>query len=788
MREVSRRPSSGLSRIARWASAVAALALVASPGAAQPAAPGNIAPVNAPDFKGRISTYARDSQPDWPAPVRAPKGAPNVLIWVLDDVGFGQIGAFGGLVETPNIDRVASRGLLYTNFHATSLCSPSRAALLTGRNHHAVHIGSHAAAPSGFPGYDDFVPPSAATTARVLRDNGYLTVALGKWDHTPAQFVSPAGPFGLWPVGQGFDHFYGFMAADSDHFRPNMWQDNELVRDATGGKPDYYLTTDLADRAIGYIEGAKSVMPERPFYMYWATGAVHSPHQSRQAYRDKYRGRFDMGWDVARERIFARQKQMGIIPRNAQIAPRNDLIPLWSSLNPQQKAMYSRQMEAFAAQLDEADHEFGRILASLEKTGQLDNTMIFIVSDNGASAEGGPEGLYSEIRFANGQPTTLEQNLKHIDEWGGPSTQPHYHAGWAMAGNTPFRYFKQSAHEGGAHVPMILSWPQGIAARGVRTQYGHIIDIAPTVLEAAHIPAPASVGGVAQQKIDGTALNYSFAAPRAPERHTVQYYELWGNRGIYANGWKAAVEHRKTPWDFVHNTPFEQDVWHLYGPDDPTEARDVASRFPAKLAERQALWDREARANNVYPLDDNPARGRLNNERYWAGKTDFVYYGTAANGIQDQAFAPLKGRSHRIDAKLDLSPGAQGVILALGGAEAGFSLYLKDGRFCYDVNGLAAEIYHLETPAPVPTGPVTLSVVFHKTGPISGTADLLVNGQKVASGPIPVTAIAAYSAGAETADIGRDNGTAVSPRYEGPFALSGATIESVRIHLDEDPR
>lgn len=754
-----------------------------APLSAQPATPqATIQPVNAPDFKGRISTFAKDSVADWPTPPRAPPGAPNVIIWVLDDVGFGQIGAYGGLASTPNIDRVAARGLIYNNFHATSLCSPTRAALLTGRNHHAVHIGSHAAAPSGFPGYDDFIPKSAATTARVLRDRGYSTMAIGKWDHTPGQFISPAGPFDLWPLGQGFDHFYGFMAADSDHFRPNLWRDNSLIPTEPPGK-NYYLTTDLADRAIEFVTGIKSAAPERPFYLYWATGAVHGPHQSTAPWRERYKGKFDMGWDAARQQVFARQKALGIVPRSAKLAPRNDLIPLWSSLNPEQKKMYSRQMEAFAAQLSEADHEFGRILETLERTGQLDDTMIFIVSDNGASAEGGLEGLYREMRFANGLPTTLQDNLAHYDEWGGPATTPHYHAGWAMAGNTPFRYFKQSAHEGGARVPMILSWPKGIAARGVRSQYGHVIDISPTILEAAGIEPPPAVDGVAQQRIDGVALNYSFASPKAPERHTVQYYELWGNRGIYANGWKAAVEHRGTPWNFQHNTPFRDDVWRLYAPGDFTEATDVAARYPAKLEELKAIWHREALANNVYPLDDNPARGRLNNERLWKGITDFAYFAPGAQGLSDQAFAPLKGNSHRIDAVVDLKPGAEGVLVALGGAEAGFSLYLKDGRLNYDVNGLSARIQHIESSAALPPGRTTLSVEFRSTGRLSGTAHLFVDGREVASGEVPVAAATAYSAGAETADIGRDNGSAVTDRYEVPFPLRNAAIERVGIRL-----
>ncbi|NML91739.1 sulfatase-like hydrolase/transferase [Sphingobium sp. TB-6] len=750
---------------------------------AQPvASPVPIQPVHAPDFKGKISIYAKDSVADWPVPTKAPANAPNVVIWVLDDVGFGQIGALGGLANTPNIDRVAGRGLIYNNFHATSLCSPTRAALLTGRNHHAVHIGSHAAAPAGFPGYDDIIPKSAATTAKVLSGQGYSTMAIGKWDHTPAQFTSTAGPFDLWPLGQGFDHFYGFMGADSDHFEPNLWQDNSLIPTRPHAK-DYYLTTDLADQAINFITGTKSSAPDKPFYLYWATGAVHGPHQSTTSWREMYKGKFDMGWDVAREQIFARQKRLGVVPRDARLPPRSYKIPAWSSLSADQKKMYARQMEAFAAQLSQADHEFGRMLDALERTGQLDNTLIFIVSDNGASAEGGLEGLYREMRFANGQPTTLVDNLEYYDRWGGPATTPHYHAGWAMAGNTPFRYFKQSSHEGGARVPMILSWPKAIKGRGVRSQYGHVVDISPTIFEAAGITPPVQVDGVSQQKIDGVALNYSFVDPKAPERHKIQYYELWGNRGIYAHGWKAVVEHRATPWDFQHNTPFKDDVWHLYGPNDFTEVKDVAATNPAKLEELKALWHREALANNVYPLDDNPSRGRLNNERLWKGTTNFTYYGPGAHGMSDQAFAPLKGNSHRIDAVVDMKQGGQGVIMAVGGSEAGFSLYLKNGKLNYDVNGLSADIYHIESPQVVSPGKSTLSVEFRSTDRGSGTAHLYINNHEVASGNIPVTAISAYSAGAETADVGRDNGSPVSNRYAAPYELNNATIERVDIRL-----
>ena len=775
----------------RMASLFGATALafaLAAAASAQTANTAAIQPVGAPEFKGKITAFAKDSVADWPRPPAAPAGAPNVLIWVIDDVGYGQLGAFGGLVETPNIDRVASRGLIYNNFHATSLCSPTRAALLTGRNHHNVHMGSHAAAPSGFPGYDDFVPASAATTARVLRDNGYLTMAIGKWDHTPADQISIAGPFDRWPSGQGFDHFYGFMGADSDHFVPNLWQDNQLLK--IDGRPaDYYLTTDLADHAIDYVTGARSAAPDKPFDLYWATGAAHGPHQATQPWLEKYRGRFDMGWDAARETIFARQKKLGVIPAKAKLTERNPNIPAWSTLSPDQKKMYARQMEAFAALLSEADHEFGRILDTLERTGQLDNTLIFIVSDNGASAEGGLEGLYSEMRFANGQPTTLADNLKHYDKWGGPDTTPHYHAGWAMAGNTPFRYFKQSSHEGGAHVPMVVSWPKGIAARGeVRSQYGHVIDISPTILEAVHIAPPASVGGVEQKPIDGVALNYSFGDARAAERHTVQYYELWGNRGIYANGWKAAVEHREKPWDFQHNTPFAADVWRLYAPGDFTEKTDVSALHPAKVEEMKAIWDREARANNVYPLDDNPSRGRLNNERRWKGVTRFDYFGPGAQGMSDQAFAPLKGRSHRVDAMVDLKPGASGVILVEGGREAGFSFYMKDGKLAYDANGLGAAIYHIGSDHPLPTGRARLSFQFDRTSPIAGHVRLFVDDRQVGEGDVPVTAISAYSSGAETADIGRDNGGAVTPAYVAPFAITNASVEKLTILLDPPAR
>ena len=454
-----------------------------------------------------------------PAPIKrntAPAGAPNVLVWVIDDMGFGQLGSYGGLIETPNIDRIAQQGLRYTNYHTTPICSASRAALLTGRNSHRVHVGGHSAIAVGFPGQDALVPRSAGTVAENLRQSGYLTYAIGKWDHLPQSDASPAGPFTYWPSGQGFDRYYGFLAFDADNFDPTLWSDHDPV--TLSRRPDYHLSSDMAEKAIDWIGARDATDPKRPFMMYWATGAVHAPHHAPQRWLDHYRGRFDAGWDVAAQQTLDRQKKLGLVPADMTLPPLPAGVKHWAELSRDEQRMFARQMEAFAAQLSHADEQFGRILDALEARGELDNTVVVITADNGASAEGAPQGTFSEHYFANGYFATLDENLRLYDQWGGPGTYPHYATGWAVAGDTPFRYYKQTAYEGGTRVPLILSWPKGISARGeLRGQYQHVTDITPTILDAAGVPPAQSVNGQRQMAFDGVSMSYSFT--RADAAH-----------------------------------------------------------------------------------------------------------------------------------------------------------------------------------------------------------------------------------------------------------------------------
>jgi len=484
------------------------------------------------EFQGKMARSYKDSVEWWPKDPRPPEGAPNVIIFLLDDTGFAQIGSFGGLIDTPNIDRLAKNGLRFNNFHTTALCSPSRASLMAGRNPHSIGLGSHALTAMGFPGYNAIMPPSAKSVANYLQEHGYINYALGKWDHTPLYEVSQVGPFDRWPSGEGFQHAYTFMAADVHQFIPVMWNDHtpEPYRKSE------HLDKDLADRAILWITGHKSIKPDLPFMMLWASGSMHSPHHAPEEYMIKYRGKFDMGWDKAREQILANQKKLGIIPKNTKLTERIPEIVAWDSLSDEEKKLYAKQMEVFAAQLEHVDHQIGRVVKELKRIGEMDNTLIFVTSDNGASGEGGLAGTFNETYVLNGLQTSLEANLRHYTDWGRENTYPHYHAGWAMAGNTPFRYFKQSEHRGGQHDALVVHWPKGIKSKGqIRNQYHHISDIAPTILEAAGIEVPDFYHGVKQQPMEGTSMLYAFNNKNAENRKKRQYFEMYGNRAIWVD-------------------------------------------------------------------------------------------------------------------------------------------------------------------------------------------------------------------------------------------------------------
>jgi arylsulfatase len=510
-----------------------------------------------------------------------------------------------------------------------------------------------------------------------------VNYALGKWDHTPLYEVSQTGPFTRWPSGEGFDHFYGFMAADADQYRTVLFADHSPIepwRDVE----DYHLSTDMADKAIEFITGHESTAPDRPWMVFWAPGAMHSPHQAPQEYLDKYRGRFDMGWDEAREQILARQKELGIVPPGTRLTERIEDIPAWDSLSDEEKRLYAVQMEVFAGMMEHTDREIGRMIAALERVGELENTHIIVTSDNGASGEGGLAGTFNETYVLNGLQTALEANLRHLDDWGGPSTYPHYHAGWAMAGNTPFKYFKQSVHRGGIQDPLIFHWPNGIKARGeIRSQYHHIADIAPTLLEVAGLELPEEIDGVPQIPMDGVSMVYSFNDADAPTTKKVQYYEMFGNRAIWADGWKAVTLHAKRmPWDLNAVLPFEQDEWELYNlNEDFSGADNLAEQYPEKLEELKQLFDEEAWKYNVYPLyDDMIMRLSRQQDRLFGDQTEFTYYYPGAVRIAEKASPPVKGRSHTIETTIDLKGDEEGVIVAVGGFTGGYTMFIKDGR------------------------------------------------------------------------------------------------------------
>ncbi|MCK9543627.1 MAG: arylsulfatase [Novosphingobium sp.] len=768
----------------------AAALLAVQPGSAQAAeqSPGQVDcaddSYHQPEaFQGRIEPLGKDSQSWWPQDRRAPKGAPNVIIWLLDDVGFGQIGAFGGLIATPNIDAVAARGLLYNNFHSTSLCSPSRASLLTGRNHHAVGVGSHSAAPAGFPGYSGQVKASAGSVARILGRCGYTTFAAGKWDQLPGKDASVAGPFDQWPSGQGFDHFRGFLAADTNNFQPSMWADHTPI-DPQLERAGYHLSTDMADTAIHWITGQRSAAPERPWFLYWATGASHAPHHAPQTDIDAYKGRFDMGWDVARERVLANQKRRGIVPANAVLPPRPAELPAWDSLSVPDRKLAARQMEAMAAQLTHADREFGRIVEMLERTGQLDNTIILVTADNGASAEGGPVGTYNEVRNLSGSLATTEQNRRFHDAWGSAEVHNHYAAGWALAGNTPFNFYKQSTAGGGVNAPMVLSWPKGIAARGeTRSQFSHINDVMPTLLEVIGIAPPRIMDGVKQQRIDGVSLAYSFAEPRAPERHTVQYFELFGNRGIYADGWKAVALATTTPWDFVSPRDPAGAQWKLYDlRKDFNERRDLASERPDKLKELLAIFDREARANNVYPIGNNYREKWAIDIKDQMTIRDgaWVFHPPGATRIPYSRAAPVYGNSFTVDADLTLADGkASGVVMAQGGNTGGYALWFDNGVPVFTHNYFGEHRYDLRAGKALGAGNHSIRVEFVMRADRSAEAVLRDGGVEIGRSAIPMVQMATSGLN-DVFDIGEDSGTPVSDRYAVPNVFSG-TIRRVTV-------
>jgi arylsulfatase A-like enzyme len=722
-------------------------------------------------FGGVIAKKYSDSKEWWAAEKRPKKGSPNVIIFLLDDVGFAQVGSFGGLIKTPNIDKLAANGLRFNNFHTTALCSPSRASLMAGRNPHSIGLGSHALTAMGFPGYNAIMPESAKSVANYLQEAGYINYALGKWDHTPLYEVSQVGPFDRWPSGEGFQHAYTFMAADVHQFVPVMWNDHTPEE----YRKSEHLDKDLADRAINWITGHKSIKADLPFMMLWASGSMHSPHHAPDSHIDRYKGQFDMGWDKARDIILQQQIAKGVVPAGTKLTERIDQIPAWDSLSEPEKGLYARQMEVFAAQMEWVDLQIGRVVDELTRIGELDNTLIFVTADNGASGEGGLAGTFNETYVLNGLQTPLEANLKHQEDWGRENTYPHYHAGWAMAGNTPFRYFKQSEHRGGQADHMVVHWPNGIKAKGeVRSQYHHISDVAPTIMEAAGITVPDEYNGVKQQPMEGTSMLYAFNQADAPNQKNRQYYEMFGNRAIWVDGWKAVALHaNRMPWDLNKVAPFENDPWELYHvAEDFSESTDLSAKYPEKLAELRKIFDEEAWKYNVYPLyDDMIKRLGAQQDRLFGDQKEFIYFAPGAVRIAEKSSAPVKNRAHTIETQLDLKGDEEGVIVAVGGMTGGYTLFIKDNHLYYDYNFLDGVHYILKSSA-LPKGKTDLKFSFTRTQAFGGEGELYVNGKKEDEVDMPQMHISTYSL-AETFDVGLDTGTQVSDVYTGIFKFNG---------------
>ncbi|MFN8625951.1 MAG: arylsulfatase [Candidatus Binatia bacterium] len=740
-------------------------------------------------FRGKIDASIAKSVPAWPAAPQAPAGAPNVVLILLDDVGFGAASTFGGPTATPELDRLAANGLRYNRFHVTGMCSPTRAALLTGRNHHQVGFGAVAEAASGYPGYDMTWKRETASIAEVLKQHGYSTAAFGKWHNTPGWELGPTGPFAHWPTGLGFDYFYGFFMGENSQWEPILYR-NTLPVDAPATPAEgYHFTTDIVNDAIRWIHRHDAVVPGKPFFLYLAPGATHAPLQVPKEWIAPYQGKFDRGWDALREETFARQKKLGVIPADAELTPRPAEFPAWGSLSADARRLVARQMEVYAGFLAHTDHEVGRLLNEIRKAPYNDNTLIiYIVGDNGASGEGGMEG--SDITYASnfGAVTDLKTQLSHMAELGSEKLDNHYATPWAWAANTPFQWVKQMAgHLGADRDPMIVSWPARIKDRGgLRTQFQHVTDVVPTILDAAGIVAPDVVNGVTQLPMAGTSFLATFGNAQAPSRHTTQYFEIFGNRGIYKDGWWAGTIHT-LPWSRKPVAPtLDEDRWELYHLDvDYSQAHDLAAREPQKLAALQAEFDKEARRNQVYPLLPTPYAGVPSPA---TGRTAFQFAGDVTR--VPQSVLPELTRSHRITADLTVpAKPTQGVIIAEGGRFGGFSLYVKDGRLVYENNTFGQFHTALTSAQPLPPGQV--QVVFDfvadaaPSSPMvsaaSGLGRLSVNGKPVAEGRFEHYGVFQSSI-YEPLDIGRDSASPVSAAYESPYAFTG-TIEQVRIDL-----
>ncbi|MGZ6979987.1 MAG: arylsulfatase [Acidimicrobiia bacterium] len=743
----------------------------------------------ADEFRGVIGPSWRESTAWWPPDPAAPDGAPNVVMIVLDDVGYAQLGCYGSDIATPNIDRLAAGGVRFANFHTTALCSPTRSCLLTGRNHHSNGMARVADLAVGFPGYLGRIPRRNGFLSEILAANGYAPLAVGKWHLTPEDETHAAAPRGSWPVGRGFQRWYGFHGGETHQFVPNLFQDNHAVLPPRTPEQGYHLSEDLAERAIQYLGEVRSVEPDQPFFLYFATGACHSPHHAPAEWIERYRGRFDAGWDAWREATFARQQAMGLLPDGTRLSPRPPWVPAWNDLEPEDQAVAARFMECFAGFLSHADAQIGRVLAFIDELGERDNTIVVLVSDNGASAEGGERGSINDARLWNGNPAGRRELRERVDELGTPTAHNNYPWGWTMAGNTPFRRWKREVHEGGIADPCIVHWPRGIAARGeIRHQFAHAIDVVPTLLDLIGIEAPRELADVAQSPIEGTSFAAALRAPDASPHHITQYFEMLGSRGIYHDGWKAVTFKPLGPMyndGLDPDAPFEDDVWELYHvAEDFSECHDLAAEEPERLAALVDLWWEEARKYQVLPLDNRPIAALLHPRRPFDDRDRYVFWPYGAP-IPENVTVNVRNRNHTITAEVELPEvgTAEGVLLAMGTVLGGWSLHLVGGCLQFVHNFVGKERYTVTSEVVVPPGAHELGFSFTSRGDFSGVGRLLLDGATVGEGEIATTTPVRYSISGAGLTCGWEQGPPVGEGYTAPFRFTG-TLRRVVVEVD----
>ncbi|MDQ3021786.1 MAG: sulfatase-like hydrolase/transferase [Bacteroidota bacterium] len=751
-------------------------------------------------FTGKIGKTVSESSPAWPEALHANEGAPNVLLWILDDVGYGQMSAFGGLIDTPNLDKLADNGLRYTNMHTTALCSPTRSCVLTGRNHHSNGIAAITEMSTGYPGYNGQMPFENGMLSEILLENGYNTFCIGKWHLSPSKDGTPAGPFNRWPLGRGFEKFYGFLGGETSQWYPDLVYDNHSVTQPKTPEEGYHLTEDLSDKAIRFVYDSHINAPGKPFFLYYATGAGHAPHQVGKKWIDKYKGKFDMGWDKYREIVFNKQKTIGIFPKDAVLSERDPDVPEWETLSAEQKKLYARFMEVYAGFISHTDEQFGRLLESLEKIDQLKNTIIVVLSDNGASSEGGVEGTFNEMSPFNNRKETFEEIFPKINKLGGTTSYNHYPWGWSWAGNTPFRRWKKEVYQGGCTDNCVIHWSNGIASKGeLRDPYAHAIDLVPTILDALKIKAPKMIKGVKQSPIEGVSFEHTFDNKTTSTKHYVQYFEMFGCRAIDYNGWRAVcgwpganyAEGLKNGHKFGDEIKLEilkeldETGWELFNiKKDPTESKNISKENPEILKKMIDRWWREARKYKVLPLDGSTLlRFKENRPRLIQDRSQYTFYpGLSAVPVGNAP--PVYNRPHTITAEVEIpAGGAQGVILAHGGVAGGYTFFIKNNKLHYNYNYLGLDYFKVVSEEKIPDGKVTLKFGFLPTGlpemksgkGTPGTAQVYINSKLVGTADFPWTV--PFTFGLEGLSCGYDSGEAVSSEYKIPFTFTGKIIK-----------